>query len=972
MNHFSKATVCAIFIAFFLQITHVFAQKKYNYESVDGDHLNVRIYTLDNGLKIYTSVYKDEPRIQTSIAVRTGAKHDPADNTGLSHYLEHLMFKGSESFGSLDYETEKYYLKKIDSLFEVYRVLTNEKQRRDTYRIIDSISAIAAQYAIPNEYDKLLSAIGAKGTNAYTAVEQTVYINDIPSNQFAKWLDIEYERFSRPVFRLFHTELETVYEEKNMAMDNDGRNQMEALMNGLYPTHPYGTQTTLGDPEHLKNPSLLSLKEYYNSRYVPNNMAIILSGDFDPDEVVAMIDATFGKLEPVALTAYEFRKLPDIKSPVIKEVVGPDAESLRIGFRFQGVKSDDTYKLLFVDNILNNRMAGLIDLNLVQAQKVLSAGSFVYLKEDYSAHIFAGTPKEGQTLEEVKNLILGQIELLKKGEFPDWYMEAIINDYKLSEIREMESNRARNSVMVNAFVQNLDWKDRVSRIERMSKITKKDVIEFVNRHYRDNHVIVYKRTGPKAHVHKIDKPHITPLSINRDAQSEFFKEMISRDVAPIEPVFLDYEKDLKKFRTQNGVEVLYKKNEESPTSSLYFIFEMGNNHNPKLGLAIDYMSYLGTSKMSPAEVLMAFYRTGCTFRASCSDEQTVIIISGLSENIREALSIYSQLIADAQPNPAALKNMVEDLIKKRANDKLAKNTILWGGMLNYGMFGKNSPFTNIIPEKELKSIKPEELTEIIKSLNKYQHKVLYYGTHSPNELEKLLVTNQKSKRELKELPAEKIFTEQPNTKTKVYVVDYDMKQVDIMMLSKSENFSVEIIPEVNMFNEYFGRGMSSVVFQEMREAKGLAYTAFANFRTPSRPDRSHYIMTFIGTQSDKLPEATAGMYDLLNNMPESEKHFENAKEAIIEKIRTERITKASILFSYLRAQRMGINHDTRRDTYERTPQMTFKELKAFQEKYLKDKNYNILVLGNKASLNIDELKKYGEVIFLKLEDIFGY
>ena len=111
---------------------------KYSYESVEGDPMNSRIYTLDNGLKIYLTVNSDAPRIQTYIAVKVGAKNDPKETTGLAHYFEHLMFKGSKNFGTSDYEKEKAILDQIEVEFEKYRTLTDENERNASYKIIDS------------------------------------------------------------------------------------------------------------------------------------------------------------------------------------------------------------------------------------------------------------------------------------------------------------------------------------------------------------------------------------------------------------------------------------------------------------------------------------------------------------------------------------------------------------------------------------------------------------------------------------------------------------------------------------------------------------------------------------------------------------------------------------------------------------------------------------------------------------------
>ncbi|RPI15239.1 MAG: insulinase family protein, partial [Ignavibacteriae bacterium] len=314
---------------------------KYTYETVGNDPLKARIYKLSNGLTVYLTVYKEEPRIQTNIAVRTGSKKDPSDATGLAHYLEHMLFKGTDKFGTVDYEKEKVLLDQVINLYEAHRQATDPTERKRIYHQIDSVSSLASKYAIANEFDKMLSSIGAKGTNAYTSVEQTVYVNDIPSNQLEKWLTIESERFRHPVMRLFHTELETVYEEKNIGLDNDGNKLWEAMMLGLFPTHQYGTQTTIGTVEHLKNPSIKKVIDYYNTYYVPNNMAICLSGDLDMDETIKLIDEKWGALPSKDVPEYVPPVESPITSPVIKEVYGPEAEEMYMAFRFPGAASHE-------------------------------------------------------------------------------------------------------------------------------------------------------------------------------------------------------------------------------------------------------------------------------------------------------------------------------------------------------------------------------------------------------------------------------------------------------------------------------------------------------------------------------------------------------------------------------------------------------------------------------------------------------
>ena len=306
------------------------AQKEYKYETAPHDPLNARVYTLDNGLKVYLTDYEDAPRIQTFIAVRAGSKNDPADATGLAHYLEHMVFKGTSQLGTQDWAKEKAELDKIEALYEQHRKATDAALRRKIYHQIDSISGVAATYAVANEYDKILGAIGAKGTNAYTSVEQTVYTNDIPSNQLERWVALEAHRFGELVPRLFHTELEAVYEEKNRTLDNDAWKVMEALNAAMFPTHQYGTQTTIGTIEHLKNPSITEIKKYFDAYYVPNNMAIALSGDIDFDQTIRVIDEHFGKLKSKPAPAFNVAQEKPIAKPIVTEVTGPSAENVSI------------------------------------------------------------------------------------------------------------------------------------------------------------------------------------------------------------------------------------------------------------------------------------------------------------------------------------------------------------------------------------------------------------------------------------------------------------------------------------------------------------------------------------------------------------------------------------------------------------------------------------------------------------------
>lgn len=943
---------------------------KYKYESVPNDPLKVKIYTLENGLKIYMSVNKDKPRVQTYIGVRVGGKNDPAETTGLAHYFEHLMFKGTQKFGTANYEAEKPMLDQIEALFETYRKTTDEAERKAIYTQIDSISQEASKIAIPNEYDKLMSTIGSQGTNAFTSYDMTAYVENIPANEIENWAMIQSDRFQNPVLRLFHTELETVYEEYNMSLTSDGRKVYVAMMQGLFPHHPYGTQTVLGTQEHLKNPSITNIKNYFDTYYVPNNMAVCMVGDFDPDQVVPIIEKYFGNMQPKELPELKVEPETPIEKPVVKEVTGIEAENIAIAYRFPAANSKESATMAFIDYMLTNGKAGLIDLNLVQKQKVLRGGSYFSSMSDYSIFQMYGTPKQGQTLDEVKDLLLGQLDMLKKGEFEDWLLEAVINNFKLDQYYQQQESEYAAYLLLNAFINKQEWKDQVDKINFQSKITKQDVVDFCNKYLNDNYVVIYKKEG-KPDDKKIDKPTITPINTNRDNESAFLAEIKAREVKPIEPVFLDYSKDMDKLTAKNNIPILYKHNNTNPLFSLNYVFEMGNNHDKALGTAFNYLNYLGTSKHTAEEIKSELYKLACSFGVHSTDERVYVYVNGLSDNFEKAVALLEERLADAVVDIEAYNNLSSDILKKRTDAKLNQYTN-FHYLSNYAAWGAKSPVTNILTEQELKTLNPQELVDRIKNLKNYEHKILYYGPLSAKEITDIINKNHAIADQLQPIPEPTKFEQLETTETKVFMAYYDAKQIYMNMIYKGGTFDKSIESVRSLYNSYFGGGMNSIVFQEMREARGLAYHAWAGYTRPDKPQRAYYLGTFIATQNDKMNDAIKAFDEILNNMPQSEKAFNITKENLITDIRTARILRDDILWNYLEAQEFGYESDPRQELFNDLPNMTLNDIAEFQKQYVKDKPLTYCILGDTKNLDINSLKKLGPVTILSQEEIFGY
>ncbi len=944
----------------------------YFYKTYKNDPLKSRWYILNNGLTVILSPNKTTPRIQTLIATKAGSKSDPADNTGLAHYLEHLLFKGTDKYGTLDFAKEKVYLDQIDALYEKYNHEKDESKRKEIYREIDKVSGEAAKYAIANEYDKLVQSIGATGTNAFTSFEQTVYVNDIPSNELSKWLSIEAERFRNPVLRLFHTELEAVYEEKNRTLDNDGRKMFYALYENLFKEHNYGLQTTIGTVEHLKNPSLEKIRNYYKTYYVPNNMAIIMSGDFDPDKLISEIANKFGYMVSKAVPQYTFKQEVANTTPKVVDVYGPDAEYVYIGYRLPGAGSREAALLSLTDLLLSNSSAGLIDLNLVKSQKVLGASSSPNIMQDYSVHMFTGKAKEGQSLEEVRDLLLAELDKIRKGEFDFGMVKSIVDNNKVSQMRQFEENSGRAYTLLNYFTLGVDYAKGLKENDVMLSFTKEDIMNFVKHYYTNDYVICYKHKGKDSTIQKIEKPQITKVEVNRDTTSPFVAKILNLESQKLTPSYVDYNKDIEKIALKNGVNGYLVKNETNQLFSLYYVLDAGKYNDLKLAFAVNYLPYLGTSKYSADQIATEFYKLACDFGVSVNNKQSYVYLSGLTENFEKSLALFEELLADAKPDEAALKNLVGRTLKNRKDSKLNKSTILNSALRNYAMYGSDNPFKYMLSENQLNNLKAEELCTYIHNLVKYPHKVFYYGPEDSKAVKTVLDLKHNSVASKLALPKAKEFTKRDITSNEVYFTNYDMVQAEISWYRRLDKVDHSKDALITVFNEYFGGGMSSLVFQTIRESKALAYSTYSYYTQGNEPGEYDGITAYIGAQADKLPEAIPAMNELLDKLPQSDILLTNCKASIKSQLESNRTVGSDILFAFDNAVKWGYKEDPSKAIYQNLDKITYKDLESFHNTCYSKKPYAYFLIANKEKVKMSDLEKFGKVKELTLEEIFGY
>ncbi|MCC7431833.1 insulinase family protein, partial [bacterium] len=898
-------------------------------------------------------------------------KHDPSYSTGLAHYLEHLLFKGTKNIGTIDYEKEKVHLDKITELYEKYFHEKDNTKRKEIYAEINYESQLAAKYAIPNEFDQLYQSLGVFGLNAYTSDEQTVYLCGMPSNRLEQWAKTETERFKNPVFRLFQTELEIVYEEKNRSLDNKFSLIYEKVYDKLFKNHPYGQQTTIGTVEHLKNPSLKSVYEFFHTYYVPNNMAISLSGDFNSDEAIKIIEKYFGTWEKKELPKPKTWEEKPISEPEVVEADYLAEEYVVLAYRLPATNSPDELKLILIDMILDNSQAGLINLNLNQAQKVRQAGSRPDFLNDFGSQVLWGIPKNGQSVEEVRDLLLAQIELVKQGKFENWVLPAIITSYEKSIKKNLEKNDERAGFFTNAFVHFKNWKDEVSKVERMKKITKQEIVEAANKYFKNNYVTGFRRN--KQHeIVKLEKPPLNEIQIPQNRQSTFVKNVLAMPVKEIQPAFIDFKKDFTKEQLRKGLDLFTVKNPVNDLFTISFVYDVGSETNQKLPVAASLLEKSGTEKLTSDAVQTEFFKLGSSFDVTVGENETVITLAGLDVNFEKSLELLQDVLHNFKPESETLEELVKIQIASREDSKKDDRT-LQRALVSYTRYGKESPFVKTLTNKQLQGLTASELKGELNKLFTYEHKIHYVGTKTVSELKTIFQKTYKTPEKLVETPVYVPKNFVGYEKPVINFYDKESVQAKVRIEFTGEVFNLKESPRYEIYNEYFGGSMGSVVFQEMREARALAYSAWANFFEGTTSKDKNLMFADVGCQADKTPEAVKTFLEIIYNLPASDEKFSASKNALLNQYRTGKTNFREILTTVNFWEKREITgSDPRKEKFSKIEKIEFSDVTDFVNTKIKGQKAVISIVGDRNRVGMSELEKIAEIRFLTASDIFGY
>lgn len=933
------------------------------------DPLQAQLFQLDNGLQVYLSVNRERPRFFAEIAVRAGSKNDPPEVTGLAHYMEHLLFKGSQRLGTVDYKKEEAHLKRIESLYEEHFATKEVDKRREIYNEITRESTAAAAYAVPNEFDQLYRAMGAREINAHTWHEEVVYKIDLPINCLENWAIIESDRFAQPVFRLFQTELETVYEEMNRALDDKDRSIQYAVNAQLFKVHPYGQQPTLGHVEHLKNPSIKRLNEFYRTWYTPNNMAIFISGDIDIERTMAMIARYCGAWEPRPVPEKKTWEEPALKEREEVRVQYRAEPFVLLAFRTAPRLHEDAEALLMLDMVLDNAVAGLINLNLNQAQRVRESGSFPMPMNDYGVQYLYGVPKEGQSLEEVERLLLEQVELVKQGKIDDWLIPAIINDYKKREKTAFESDSTRVGMMRDSWIGLEPWDHAFRSLQRMASVTRDDVIRVANTYFSDGYIAGFREDAPHDPP-IVEKPPLPEISIDAGKQSTFAQEIMNRPLETIEPHFLQPGTDFQKITDPSGITLYHAPNALNDVFSLSIVTDYGTRQDGRMAIAGRLLDRTGTVTMDPSALRIAWYTLGTDFSAVAGDNQFSIALTGLDEHFGPSLALLNDMLENPKTDEETLEELKRIILVQREDAKKDPET-LSAALVDYNRHGQDSPWLRMLPADAVRNLTAEELQEALRSALGCRHYLLYSGTLSPVEVLEQYKTHRLHTEILAEPPQYQSLPVRAPETTEIYFLNREMAQAHIWLEFGDVPYDPALSPVSQLYNTYFAGSMSGIVFQELREVRALAYVVGARYRAGERKMDPNIMAGVIQTQSDKTLDAVTAFIDLLDNLPLSEERYARAREALLNDYRSGRSGFRSVPGLLLEWERRGLEPDPRQKWYgtilaaeEASP------LSSFHKEHIAGKDKLISIVGETGRIDLEALKSIAPIKEISIGDIF--
>lgn len=850
---------------------------------------SVKEFILHNGLTVWISTDSSDSKVFGQVVVRAGAKETP--NSGVAHYFEHIMFKGTQRIGTVDYEQEAPILKEITKQYSKLQTAKNSAEREKVQSKINELNIEATKYAIPNDFNHLISMYGGSGLNAGTSYDYTLFYNSFSPQYLEHWCELNSERMIAPVFRLFQSELETVYEEKNMYSNNISTEPIQRIMERLAAPHPY-RYPIIGSTEALKSPDIRAMEEFFRDYYYAENMALILTGDIKEEGLLPLLERTFGRIKsggrkPLQLPQpmpFNGHEKMTIKVPI------PFVKGL--GFIWHTVPNNhpDQVALSLVQSLLNNDgKTGLLDRLTIDG-KVMEAAAINFALNDMGLFGVYIMPKLLQSSYLVKRRIQKAIDRIKRGDFSTQALEEVKQSLYKANLLQLESSEQKAKLLSSLFAQNETWSDLMRELDLLSSISKEEVVEVAQRYLDGNYLEVKKQTGRYA-VEKLPKPPYQPVKApNQGAKSEFSRYLETLEIPKLPMKYLDFKKDAEqRDLSANDLVRLYKVgNEINDLFSLDLLFFRQSYYHPLQTYLEQYLDLVGGAEMSAHELNQRLQSLGATITYESKPSFFCIRISGFDHYLSETIALVGSILNDIKVEKPQIKKIIE---ARKISDRAIKADIteLSKRLLDLARYGEKAPYKADLSLSKIKQLKAQDMVEEFHHLLQSELDIHYTGKLEIEKVASCIMSsfNLDAISEYGEgyfyvpsiLPSgNRILLHNEPSATQVVIKGY----LPMGVLSDYEKSILRV------YSTYLGSGMSSLLFQEIREYRSLAYSvsSFTSFAPHSIHDGQTDLLVYLSTQTDKLVEVIELLNKLIHRSPDDPNRLEIAINTLRSDVRS--------------------------------------------------------------------------------------
>ena len=951
----------------------VFACCSYQSQAEDLNALKVKEYRLENGLTVWLNEDHSQPKVFGAVVVKAGAKDCP--DTGIAHYFEHMMFKGTDRIGTLDYESEKVLLDSIAMKYDELAMTEDTAARARLQKEINELSIRSSEYVIPNEFNRLINRFGGSGLNAATSYDATIYFNTFSPQYMVQWAEINSERLINPVFRLFQSELETVYEEKNMYGDFIGGQVMDTLMARYFGPHPYA-YPIIGSTKNLKNPRLTEMHKFFEDYYVASNMALILSGDFDAQQVMPILEKAFSRIrsgnapkqEKVMLPPFNGRETMKVKFPI------PFIKAMGLGFRGVSANHEDQVALNIAVNLLNNANGtGYLDKLMVE-HKLMGALAINESMNEAGILAVAIMPKLLiQSYSSAEKMVWDEINRVKNGDFSDEMFNSLKLEQKRQYASSLENIDSRATVMMNLFSQGKSWNDYLNEVARIESITKEDVVRVAQKYFSNNYLCVTKSTG-KYPKDNLPKPAFSPVvPRNADASSSYAKQLEKIPEQQVAPRIIDFEKDVKTSKLTPLVTLYTTPNPLNDIFTLNISYGIGALEQPELMQLTNYLQLLGTESLSFEQFRSRLQSIGSTLAFDVTPDAFVMKVTGFDNHIDETMELVGDFIRHAKADDKKLRQIVDDAkVSEKAFFKSGDNVA--SALLEQVKYGDQSRYLRKLSLSQIKKLKGKDLLAVYGKVRSVQCDLHYCGTlpvekvigtirqHLPLE-RTTVASNSPYYRELRQYDRPTVF----------FIDMPDMAQSIVYGYVKGDPVDDKASRHASrLFSVYFGGDMSSLMFQEIREFRSFAYRTSGRYQLPNHAHKgtAGSFTAMLSTQSDKTLDALGVLDSLIREMPLKPERMEAVKQTLVNRINNDYPPFRNLSEKVASARMEGFDRDPAEEFLRDIATMDMQDISRFYREQISGRPVVYVIAGNRKHIDMKKLAEYGTIIKVKKKDIY--